>query len=97
VATVEPLPGQEPSAKDMAELVKRMRSDSVRVIVIEPQQNPDLAATLAKETGAMVVRLCQFNGVLPETGSYLQLLDYNVRTLVAALNPNPDRSGQESE
>jgi len=97
VATVEPLPGQEPSAKDMAELVKRMRSDSVRVIVIEPQQNPDLAATLAKETGARVVRLCQFNGVLPETGSYLQLLDYNVRTLVAALNPNPDRPGQESE
>jgi ABC-type Zn uptake system ZnuABC Zn-binding protein ZnuA len=86
VATVEPLPGAEPSAKDMAELVRRMRSGSVRVIVLEPQQNPDLAATLAKETGAKVVMLCQFNGVLPGTESYLQLLEYNVRSLVGALS-----------
>ncbi len=85
VAAVEPLPGQEPSARSFAELIKLMRQDSVRVIVIEPQHNPDLARVLANETGAQVVTLSQFNGVVPGTDTYLKLLDYNVRTLVSVL------------
>lgn len=85
VAAIEPLPGQEPSARSLAGLIRRMRQDSVRVIVIEPQHNPDLARVLARETGAEVVTLSQFNGVLPGTESYIELLDYNVRTLVSAL------------
>lgn len=88
VAAVEPLPGQEPSAKSFSELIKLMRQDSVRVIVIEPQHNPDFARVLANETGAQVVTLSQFNGVLPGTETYLKLLDYNVRTLVSVLNQN---------
>ncbi|MCX7731903.1 MAG: metal ABC transporter substrate-binding protein [candidate division WOR-3 bacterium] len=87
-AAVEPLPGQEPSARSLAELIRLMRQDSVRVIVIEPQHNPDLARVLARETGAQVVTLSQFNGVLPGTDTYLKLLDYNVRTLVSVLKVN---------
>ncbi len=88
VAAVEPLPGQEPSARSFAGLINLMRQDSVRVIVIEPQHNPDLARVLARETGAQVVTLSQFNGVLPGTDTYLELLDYNVRTLVSVLKGN---------
>ncbi|MGB9741969.1 MAG: metal ABC transporter substrate-binding protein [candidate division WOR-3 bacterium] len=85
VAAVEPVPGQEPSARTLAGLIKRMREDSVRVIVIEPQHNPEVANMLARETGAQVITLCQFNRVLAGTDSYLQLLDYDVRTLINAL------------
>ncbi|MEN9979830.1 MAG: metal ABC transporter substrate-binding protein [candidate division WOR-3 bacterium] len=88
VAAVEPLPGREPSARSFAGLIKLMRQDSVRVIVIEPQHNPDLARVLARETGAQVVTLSQFNGVLPGTDTYLELLDYNIRTLVSVLKGN---------
>ncbi|MEO0020945.1 MAG: metal ABC transporter substrate-binding protein [candidate division WOR-3 bacterium] len=88
VAAVEPLPGREPSARSFAGLIKLMRQDSVRVIVIEPQHNPDLARVLARETGAQVVTLSQFNGVLPGTDTYLELLDYNVGTLVSVLKGN---------
>jgi ABC-type Zn uptake system ZnuABC Zn-binding protein ZnuA len=82
---VEPLPGQEPSARSLVRLVARMKAESVKVIVVEPQQNRDVADALARETGAKVVVLSPGVGGLPGTGTYLALLDYDVRTLVAAL------------
>ncbi len=86
VATVEPLPGEEPSVKGLAELIKRMKGDSVRVVVIEPQQNPDFAQMLAGETQAKVVTLYQFPVESnSKMDSYLKLLDYNVRSLLAVL------------
>ncbi|MGQ9707913.1 MAG: metal ABC transporter substrate-binding protein [bacterium] len=85
VAAIEPLPGQEPSARDLARLVSMMRQDSVRVVVVEPQHNRDEAEALARETGAKVVVLSSVTGGLPETGTYLKLLEYNVGMLVKEL------------
>lgn len=97
VDAVEPLPGQEPSVNSLSKLIKRMVKDSVRVIVIEPQHNPDFANVLSRETGARVITLSQFNGVLPGVDSYLELLDYDVRTLVAALKAPKLGEGQVAE
>lgn len=85
VAAIEPLPSQEPSARQLAGLAARMRAESISVIAVEPQHNRDLADALARETGATVVVLASVTGSLPEADSYIRLLDYNVRTLVAAL------------
>ncbi|MEO0080374.1 MAG: metal ABC transporter substrate-binding protein [candidate division WOR-3 bacterium] len=87
VAALEPLPGQEPSAREMVELSAGMKAESVRVIVVEPQHNRDVADALARETGGQVVVLSSVTGGLKGTESYLQLLDYNVRTLAQALSP----------
>ena len=86
VAALEPLPGQEPSARSLAQLAARMKAESVRVIVVEPHHNRDVAAALARETGARVVVLSSITGGLPGTDSYLKLLDYDVRTLARALS-----------
>ncbi|MEO0073582.1 MAG: metal ABC transporter substrate-binding protein, partial [candidate division WOR-3 bacterium] len=86
VAAIEPQPSREPSARRLAELVSVMKADSVSVIVVEPQHNRDLADMLARSTGATVVVLAPVTGALPEANSYIGMLDYNVRTLAAALS-----------
>lgn len=85
VAAIEPLPGQEPSARYLAGLVKLVKEKKVRVIVTEPQLPSDVPNALARETGAQVVVLSPLTGALPGTSSYLALISHNVRTLAAAL------------
>ncbi len=85
VAAVEPLPGQEPSLQDLARIVELMRREAVRVVVVEPQHNRDVADALARETGAKVVVLGSITGSLPAGDSYINLLEYDINTLVAAL------------
>ncbi len=88
VGAIEPLPGQEPSVRHLTQLVKRMKKDSVRVIVIEPHHRRDIAEALAQEVGAKVVVLSPITHALPQIDTYLKLLDYNVRTLLKELLPN---------
>ncbi|MEO0078895.1 MAG: metal ABC transporter substrate-binding protein [candidate division WOR-3 bacterium] len=85
IGSIEPLPGEEPSAKHLAGLVKMIRAEKVRAICTEPQLPRDVPAALARETGASLVLLAPVTGSLPQTSTYLKLLDYNVRTLVRAL------------
>ncbi len=77
--------GAEPSARRLKKLVETMRTQRVRVIVSEPQLNPQIPEALARETGAQVVVLTPLPGGLPGTDTYLDLLRYNVRALARAL------------
>ncbi len=84
--SIEPLPGQEPSARYLAGLVEMIRLQKVRAICTEPQLPREVPATLARETGARLVVLASTTGSLPQAGTYLKLLDYNVRALEHALD-----------
>jgi ABC-type Zn uptake system ZnuABC Zn-binding protein ZnuA len=86
VRAIEPLPGQEPSAKDLAHLVQMIRQEDVRAIVVEPQHNRDVADAIARETGVKVVVLASITGSLPSVTDYLTLLEYDVKTLARALS-----------
>lgn len=57
VASVEPIPGQEPSAKELARLVDLIRAEHIKVITTEPQLPSALPEMLAKETGVKVLVL----------------------------------------
>lgn len=81
VATIEPLPGQEPSAKHMAGLARRMKAEGIGSVVVEPQSPREVAEALARATGARVVVLSTTTGGIEAAGTYLELLDYNVRAL----------------
>ena len=85
VGTVVNQSGAEPSAQHLQSLIKLIRKRHVRVIVSEPQLNQKVPEMLARETGARVVVLTPLPGGLPGTGSYLELLRYNVTQLAAAL------------
>lgn len=82
---IEPLPGQEPSAHHLSQLVKKMQRESVRKIVTEPHHNRDIAETLAGATDGEIIVLSSITGALPQTDTYLKLLDYNVRSLTKPL------------
>jgi zinc/manganese transport system substrate-binding protein len=83
---LEPKPGIPPTPVHLAEVILRMRTDHVRVIMVEPYQNRKTAQTVAADTGATVVDVSQFPGGVKgtETG-YLELMDYNIRALAKAL------------
>jgi len=77
--------GGEPSAKKIGALVRLMRREKVGVIVSEPQYNPKIPETIAEETGAKLVVLSLMPGTSPTTATYLDLIRYNVETLVSLL------------
>ncbi len=78
-------PGAEPSARHLQRLVKTIREGQIRVIVSEPQLNQKLPRILSQESGARLVVLTAMPGGLPGTGTYLDMLRYNVTKLAEAL------------
>lgn len=77
--------GAEPSAKRIAELIRTIRKEKIRVIVSEPQLSPKIPDALAQETGAKVVILTPLPGALPGTEDYLSMMRYNASALLEAL------------
>lgn len=81
VATVEPIPGQEPSAKELARLVDLIRSEHIKVITTEPQLSSSLPDMLAREAGVKVVSL----NPLESGGGYIAALGASAGALINAL------------
>ena len=81
VATVEPIPGQEPSAKEMARLVDLIRREHIKVVTTEPQLPSALPEMLAKETGVKVVSL----NPLESGGGYIAALNGSANAILNAL------------
>jgi ABC-type Zn uptake system ZnuABC Zn-binding protein ZnuA len=55
------------------------------ILILEPWGDRKVAERLAGEAGARVVPLASGVGALPHTDSYLEWMDYNVKTLAQAL------------
>ncbi len=53
--TIVDAPGQDPSAGDIASLIRVVRADNVKAIFAEAQFSDDLVRTIAGETGATIV------------------------------------------
>lgn len=81
---VTEIPGQEPSARDLVNLIERIRAEKIRVLVTEPQLSSKLPDLLAQETGIRVVTLSPLLGTGPAK-TYLGLLEHDAETLIAAL------------
>ena len=81
MATVEPIPGQEPSAKELAWLVDLMRREHIKVITTEPQMPSALPDMLVRETGAKVVVL----NPLESEGGYVAVLGTSTSAFINAL------------
>jgi zinc/manganese transport system substrate-binding protein len=82
---IEPKPGIPPSPSHTAELLSLIRQAGIRALVVEPFYDVAAAEQLARSTGAKVLRLATSVGGLDEAKDYISLIDYDVRTLAAAL------------
>jgi zinc/manganese transport system substrate-binding protein len=79
-------PGQDPSASDIAALVKAIRDNHIRVVVSEVQFSDKLAKTIADETGATIVSDLYDDSLGdPPVDSYDALVRYDIQHLVNGL------------
>ena len=85
IETLEPKPGIAPSPAHLARVIEAMKSSGAKVILVQPYQNRRTAETVARQTGAAVLDIPQQPGARKESKSYLDVMDYMVTTLAAAL------------
>ncbi|MEO5718341.1 MAG: metal ABC transporter substrate-binding protein [Chthoniobacterales bacterium] len=82
---LEPKPGIPPSPSHLAEVIAQIKAQKIKAIIVEPYHNRKIAEKVAQETGAKVVDFAQYPGALPDTDSYVKLIDALVNNLAAAL------------
>jgi zinc/manganese transport system substrate-binding protein len=85
LGAIEDRPGIPPTPAHLARLVRAMKDDRVKVVVVEPWNDRKLAARIAGEAGAQAMVLAPSVGALPGTDTYLDMVDHNVRALARAL------------
>ena len=81
---------QEPSAKEIAQLVKEIKENNIKYIFSEEQLNPALAQTISKETGAKILMLNTVEGItkqeFTEGKTYQDLMLENLKNLAIGLD-----------
>ena len=82
---LEPKPGIPPSPSHLVEVIQQMKAQHIKAILVEPYHNRKIAEKVAQSTGAKVVDFAQFPGALPNTDTYVKLIDVLVNRLAAAL------------
>jgi zinc/manganese transport system substrate-binding protein len=84
IGSIEVRPGIEPTPNHLVALTQRMQQEKALVVIYGPQSDR-IPRQLASQTGAAVVRLQQIAGGSPETNTYIKFIDYNVKSLLAAV------------
>ena len=82
---VEPKPGVPPSPAHLFQLVRKMKAEGVKVIIVEPYFDLKTPQSIAEKTGATVVVLYPSVGGREGLDSYFDVFDYNIKELARAL------------
>jgi ABC-type Zn uptake system ZnuABC Zn-binding protein ZnuA len=90
VGTIIPSVSTEasPSARQIAELVDRIRAAHAPAIFVEPETNPQLARQVARETGVKVVTDLYLETLTDKDGpapTYVKMMRHNVTRIVSTL------------
>jgi ABC-type Zn uptake system ZnuABC Zn-binding protein ZnuA len=84
VAVAVPSPGQEPSAKDIADLAAVLRSEDVPAVFAEPQFNSRVLDAAAGDAGVRVLDLLS-DAYAGDVESYVELMRFNAGQLIEGL------------
>jgi ABC-type Zn uptake system ZnuABC Zn-binding protein ZnuA len=85
VGMVEDRPGVPASPQHLVNLIRVMKEDGVKALLVGPWSDQKLAARVAQEAGARVVVVASSVGAVKGADDYLAAIDYNVGTLAKAL------------
>lgn len=85
VGTVEERPGIPATANHIVKLVNQMKEDRVKAIIAEPWSDFKLVQRIAQEAGAQAAILAASVGAVKGTDTYLEAVDFNVKTLAQML------------
>ena len=82
---LEDRPGIPASPGHIVRVIEQMKAERIKVIIVEPWNDRKLAARVADEVGAKAVVLASMVGGVKGADTYIESLDYNIRTLAEAL------------
>lgn len=86
IAVVQQMPGEEPTPRELGRLVREARRARLESILVEPQLDPRLAATLSSEFGGTTVLVDPLGDPNdPERSTYAGLMRFNARAFHLAL------------
>ena len=83
--TVEDRPGIPPSPQHLVNLIRQMKEEKIKVILVEPWNDIKLANRVAEEAGAKALVMATAVGAVKGADNYLAAIDYNITTLAKAL------------
>ena len=89
VGQIEPKPGLEPSPTHISSLLARLKGQSVKLVLMEPNRSRKTPEFVARELGAKVVALPILVGGAEKAADYFALFDYNLGEVIAALRTQP--------
>jgi ABC-type Zn uptake system ZnuABC Zn-binding protein ZnuA len=85
VGYIEPKPGIPPSPSHTLEVIQEMKKDNVKIILVEPYFDLKTPNAIARSTGATVLVMPPSVGGVKEIKDYTGLFDYDINTLVNAI------------
>ena len=85
VGTIEERPGIPPTANHLVKLINLMKEDRVKAIVTEPWSDLKLIQRVGQDAGAQVAVLASAVGAMKGTDTYIETVDFNVKTLAQVL------------
>jgi len=87
VGTLEDRPGIPPSPQHLVQIIRQMKAEQVKVILVEPWNDLKLAERVAAEAGGGAKALVMANsvGAVKGADNYIAAIDYNVKTLAQVL------------
>jgi zinc/manganese transport system substrate-binding protein len=83
--TVELRPGIDPTPRHIEQLIATMKTEHVPIVVREPQFPEKVPKRIAEQTGATLITLPIMPGGVPNTETYIKMMDYIIHTMVKAI------------
>ena len=86
IATLEDRPGIPPSPQHLVQIIRQMKAEQVKVLLVEPWNDLKLAERVASEVGgARALVMATAVGAVKGADNYIAAIDYNLTTLAQAL------------
>ena len=85
VGYVEPKPGIPPTPQHTLDVINTMKTQNIKIIMVEPYFDLKTPNSIASQTGAKVLVMPPSVGGVPAASDYFKLFDTEVNMLVAAI------------
>jgi zinc/manganese transport system substrate-binding protein len=84
-SALEDRPGIPPSPQHLANVIRQMREERIKAILVEPWNDVKLANRVAEEAGAKAYVMASSVGAVKGADNYIAAIEHNVTTLAKAL------------
>ena len=85
VDQIEPKPGIPPTPSHTLDVIRKIKEQKIKVIIVEPFYDLKTPQSIAQKSGAKLLVLPTSVGGVPEATDYFQLFDYNLKMLLPNL------------